>query len=331
MRGKNPIPRWRGFNLPNMFSYHYARDFEEEDFKWISEWGFDFVRIPLNYRLWIDGDDVHKIKEEVLKKIDEVVEWGQKYKIHVCLNFHRAPGYCVNNDLSEKFNLWKDDEALNAFCYHWGIFTKRYRGISSKDLSFNLINEPPNPSERGMSREDHERVIRRTVDHIRNIDPGRFIIIDGISYGNEPLPELSNLLVAQSCRGYLPMGLTHYKASWVGGENWPKPTWPLAWHYGESWDRRRLEEHYDRWASLMEKGIGVHCGEAGAFKYTPHNVVLSWMKDLLEILKERDIGFALWNFKGPFGILDSEREDVEYEDWYGHKLDKKMLNLLQGN
>ncbi|HPU08214.1 MAG TPA: endoglucanase, partial [Candidatus Atribacteria bacterium] len=48
-----------------------------------------------------------------------------------------------------------------------------------------------------------------------------------------------------------------------------------------------------------------------------------------KILSERDIGFALWNFKGPFGILDSEREDVEYEDWQGQKLDRKMLSLLQ--
>ena len=53
-----------------------------------------------------------------------------------------------------------------------------------------------------------------------------------------PFFELSDLAVGQSCRGYLPMGLTHYKASWVGGENWPEPVWPGAWHYGESWDRK---------------------------------------------------------------------------------------------
>lgn len=327
--GKNVIPRWRGFNLPNLFSYYHYKDFEEEDFKWISDWGFDFVRIPLNYRFWIKDDDVYDIKEEFFEKIDKVISWGQKYHIHVCLNFHRGPGYSVNQELKEKFNLWKDEEALNAFCYHWGYFAERYKGISSKDLSFNLINEPPHISDEIMTRADHERVIRKTVDFIRKIDNERLIIIDGISYGNEPLPELSDLKVVQSCRGYLPMGLTHYKASWVGGENWPEPKWPGAWHYGEYWDRGKLEKHYDRWASLMDKGVGVHCGEMGAFKYTPHKVVLSWMRDLLEILKERDIGYALWNFKGPFGILDSEREDVEYEDWYGHKLDREMLRLLQ--
>ena len=41
-----------------------------------------------------------------------------------------------------------------------------------------------------------------------------------------------------------------------------------------------------------------------------------------------DIGFALWNFKGDFGILDSGREDVDYQDWFGHKLDRKLLDLI---
>jgi hypothetical protein len=29
------------------------------------------------------------------------------------------------------------------------------------------------------------------------------------------------------------------------------------------------------------------------------------------------------------GILDSGRTDVKYEDYQGHKLDRKMLDLLQ--
>jgi len=27
-------------------------------------------------------------------------------------------------------------------------------------------------------------------------------------------------------------------------------------------------------------------------------------------------------------VLDSGRSDVAYEDWHGHKLDRKFLNLL---
>jgi hypothetical protein len=32
---------------------------------------------------------------------------------------------------------------------------------------------------------------------------------------------------------------------------------------------------------------------------------------------------------GDFGIFKFGRADVEYEEWYGHKLDKKLLELIQ--
>jgi hypothetical protein len=49
----------------------------------------------------------------------------------------------------------------------------------------------------------------------------------------------------------------------------------------------------------------------------------------MEILRGHNIGYALWNFRGSFGILDSGRKDVEYEDSHGHKLDRKLLALIQ--
>ncbi|RQW09613.1 glycosyl hydrolase family 5, partial [candidate division KSB1 bacterium] len=60
-----------------------------------------------------------------------------------------------------------------------------------------------------------------------------------------------------------------------------------------------------------------------------HHVVLAWFRDVLEILTPHNIGYALWNFRGSFGIVDSGRTDVAYEDWHGHKLDRAFLELLQ--
>jgi endoglucanase len=39
----------------------------------------------------------------------------------------------------------------------------------------------------------------------------------------------------------------------------------------------------------------------------------------------------LWNFRGGFGILDSGRADVAYEDWRGHRLDREYLELLRSH
>jgi endoglucanase len=323
------LPRWRGFNLLDAFTIHSDGNFHEDDLRWIRDWGFDFVRIPACYTLWIEDDDPYKLHEPMLAKIDRLVRLGQEYGLHICLNFHRGPGYSVNPERQEPFSLWKDEAALQAFCFHWETFARRYRGISSKQLSFNLLNEPANENYDGMTRADHERVMRAAYATIQAVDPDRLVILDGVNWGNTPLPELADLPVAQACRAYLPMNVSHYKASWVGGENWPEPTWPGQMNDGEYWDRARLAWHYQAWADLAAQGVGVVCGEGGAFAHTPHQVALAWLRDVLEILKSHNIGFVQWEFRGSFGILDSHRTDVAYEDWYGHPLDRQMLNLLQ--
>lgn len=333
----NPLPRWRGFNLlekfeakePSKSTSFYVRNpsFQELDFQWISDWGFNFVRLPMSYHCWSRPEQWFEIDEAVLEQIDEAIYYGQKYDIHVCLNLHRAPGYCVNPP-AEPLSLWKDSSALEACSYHWHTFSKRYKGIPPSQLSFDLLNEPLKPGEQ-MSRQEHEHVIRRLVEEIRKVDPDRLIIADGLNYGNDPIPELVDLKIHQSCRAYIPMGISHYQASWVNGEKFPAPKWPGGDHYGESWDRNRLASHYQKWAELFEQGVGVHCGEGGCFNKTSHEVFLSWFRDVLEILTGFGIGYALWNFRGSFGLIDSNREDVDYMDWHGHLLDQKLLLLLQ--
>jgi len=322
-KAQTAIPRWRGFNLLDMFTMRSRGDFPEDDFKWIRDLGFNFIRLPMCYRLWIEDSDDYKLHEPMLEKLDRAVDFAGKYGLHVSLNFHRGPGYSVNSEFTEPHNLWKDQVALDAFCFHWQVMAQRYHGISSDKLSFDLINEPPNESDR-MSRADHERVVRAAVSAIRDVSPNRLVIADGLSWGREPMPELTDLRIAQSCRAYEPMFISHYKASWVNSKDYPEPAWP-----GNGWDRKRLEEHYQRWADLAKKGVGVHCGEGGTFNKTPHNVVLAWLRDVLEILTNHGIGLALWNFRGEFGIIDSSRTDVAYEDFHGHKLDRKLLQLLQ--
>jgi endoglucanase len=329
MPAQTALPRWRGFNLLEMFTTRSREPFGEDDFRWIADWGFDFVRLPMCYTLWVHDNDPLRIDSAGFARIDQAVDYGRKCGIHVCLNFHRAPGFSVNREREEPFSLWRDAAALDAFCLHWRTFAQRYQGLPSSEVSFNLVNEPESPSEETMTRADHERVVGAAVGAIREVDPERLIIADGVSWGNDPCPELAGLGIAQSCRAYVPMGVSHYLASWAGGERYPVPTWPGALHGDRPFDRAALEEHYAKWADLARQGVGVHCGEGGAFNRTPHDVVLAWFRDVLEILTGHGIGYALWNFRGSFGILDSGRQDVAYEDWHGHQLDRELLELLR--
>jgi endoglucanase len=324
------LPRWRGFNLTEKCVKRNGGNppFQANDFALISEWGFDFTRLPLSYQCWSDKDDWLKVSadgEKELKHLDEAIKYGTSHGVHVNLNLHRAPGYCVNPP-KEPLDLWKDEKALDASAHQWGMLAKRFQGIPNERLSFDLLNEPANVPD-----ETYIRVVKRLVEAIRAADPQRLIIADGIRWGRDPVQGLASLGIAQSTRGYDPMQITHYKANWVNGsDKWSEPSWPLKRDGKADLDKEFLrKDRIQPWKSLEQKGVGIHVGEWGAFNRTPHKVVVAWMADVLDLWKEAGWGWSLWNLRGGFGVLDSGRSDVQYEDFRGRKLDREMLKLLQ--
>jgi len=339
----NALPRWRGFNLQYLYRTGDRMLKPNEDhFRWISGWGFDFVRIPLNYRNWlqkksapgelIKPEDAFAVDESVLALVDDAVGYAAKHGIHLCLCFHHAPGYRVGKGVREPFILWRDAAAVEAFTFHWELFARRYRGISKDHLSFNLFNEAPWPSD-NFNGAFYRDAITPAVKAIRRISPDRIIIADGAGAGNLCVPELIPLGVHQSVHCYIPGNLSHYRVDWMKDRtDWPEPQWPGALDdAGYRWDRSRLDTFYSPWRDLLAQGVGVHMGETGGSHRTPAPILMGWLADVLGVCSDLKIGFALWDFLGEskFGILDSERTDVAYEDWYGHQLDRKMLELLQ--
>jgi endoglucanase len=345
----NKLPAWKGFNLLDFFSPGKtapALSTKEEHFKWMQDWGFNFIRLPIAYPSYLDIDrnknitaeQVYQISEKGVDQIDKLVNMAHKYGMHVSLNLHRAPGYCVNSGFYEPYNLWKDEAAQKAFYFHWAMWAKRYRNVSGKLISFDLVNEPSTRedmndqhSARGpVPGEIYRKVAQGAAEAIRKENPAHLVIADGNNVGNTVIPEIIDLDIAQSCRGYYPGAISHYKAPWANKDttNLPDPKWPGQ--MGDKYySRQLLEDYYKPWIDLAAKGVGVHCGECGCWNKTPHAVFLAWFADVLDILSSNKIGFAPWNFIGDFGLLDSGRDDVAYEDWHGHKLDRKMLELLR--
>jgi endoglucanase len=319
------LPLWHGFNLLDKFykgDSDVERPFQEDDFRWISEFGFNFVRLPMDYRQWIVNNDWTQFDEQVLREIDLAVDYGKKYNIHVCINFHRAPGYTVASPPEAK-SLWTDAEAQQICAMHWAVFARRYKGIDNRNLSFNLLNEPAD-----VKLDAYEKIVKMLVEAIRTEDPNRLIIADGLKWGRQPCQSLIPLHLAQSTRGYDPFKFTHYKAPWIPeAKNWPIPAWPQI-NDAEKMDRQTLMDNLKPWIEIRKQNVGVIVGEWGVLNQVPHETALRWMEDSLISYKEAQIGWALWNFRGQFGILDSNRKDIQYEDFHGHKLDRKMLDLL---
>ena len=136
-----PSVRWRGFNLLGMFCQTKMENgdkrisgyFPEDRFQWMEEWGFNFARLPLDYRFFVEKGDWMKPVEAQLEKLDEAVRYGKKHGVHVQINLHRAPGYCCNPPQEPK-SLFRDPEPLAAFTNLWSVLAGR-SGISTARLA----------------------------------------------------------------------------------------------------------------------------------------------------------------------------------------------------
>ena len=208
------IPRWRGFNLPG--SPRHGAKYSERDFAWMAGWGFDFARLPLSYWAWSKPkpDEWLKIDETAFAPVDEAVAFGRQYGIHINLNLHRIPGYCVNGRELEPFLLFDSprdsmDRALAAAVHHWRFLAQRYKNIPSPQLSFDLLNEPPWMPDQSR----YVEVVRALVAAIREVSPDRLIVVDGADIGQTPVPGIVDLGLVQSTRGYLPKMVSHYTAT----------------------------------------------------------------------------------------------------------------------
>ena len=329
-----PPVRWRGVNLLGLIhrpgdtnDVRAAGRFEERHFRWLKDWGFNFVRLPMDYRNFVCTNDWTRFRKEGFERVDEAVAFGRKYGIHVQLCLHRAPGYTIfpNGD-PEPADLRTDRRAQEAFCGIWRAFAKRYRDIPNEALSFNPVNEPS-----GFTEVQYARVFGDMLIAVREEDPRRFVMLDGNDVASKPVNRFTNFRsTGQAFRGYTPHAISHYGAWYIQDQPKREPEWPIAEDLVDKrWIFETPEATLAKYADLAKSGYPVMVGEFGCYNAIAHATCLKWMEHCLKLWKERNLGWALWNLNGPFGFIDSGRKDVDYEEFEGHKLDRQMLELLR--
>lgn len=323
---------WTGFNFQWMTSWQEGQEpapADEKALDFLAKHGFNFARLACDYRFWTRNYDYLHPVEPALKYIDGYVEACRQRNIHFSLNMHRVPGYCINRPDIEKHNLWADKEAQDGLVFQWETFARRYLGVPGSVLSFDLINEPPDIGQYGMTRDIHEAIIRRVVGAIRAIDPDRPIVIDGLEGGNVAMPELVDLDLIHSTRGYQPMPVSHQGASWWDGWKGYPAVYPGGDWWGKSWDRATLHKYYAPWREIAAMGKTVHVGEFGCYNQTPNDVALRWLADLFSLWREYGWGWGMWNFTGAFGIVEHGRTGARIELIDGYKVDRELLELMK--
>src|SRR5664279_2266851 len=81
--------------------------------------GFRFLRLPTDYQVWTSGYDYLQPDESVIACIDDVLAACRERGMHLSLNLHRAPGYCITRQELERDDLWHDRSAQDGFVFLW--------------------------------------------------------------------------------------------------------------------------------------------------------------------------------------------------------------------
>ena len=329
---------FKGINLGGWISQYPALDHNHfksfitaADIDRIAGWGFDHVRLPVDYPVIEDDANPGVLKEDGMAYIENCLEWCGKNQLRVILDLHKAPGFAF--DENNKATLFDDTALQDRFINLWRLIARRYAGKLTDNLAFELLNEIVLPDSAPWNA-----LVKKTVAAIREIDPERLIVVGGNYYN--AAGELKNLdllpdkNILYTFHNYLPLALTHQKAPWVPvlakynrTINYPgekavglEKYTDTSTHVFTDEANITFDRDYVRRCMLpavdfsRQTGQPVYCGEFGVYEVAPMAARVNWTRDVMEFLLEHHIGHAIWTYKAlDFGLVDKDGRIVNEE------------------
>jgi hypothetical protein len=318
-----------GFNLGGWLSQssltapHVRSFIIEEDFARISSWGFNSIRLPLDGH-WLFKESGRGWPDP--KQLDFLIQtlhWAKDAKLHVVLDMHETPWHSFAHP--ERMDLCDQPEALHTFARQWQQLARHLKGWDAP-VWYDVLNEPT------ADPENWNRILKVLISAIREEDAERILVLESTGWGSIPLLEplvkvFGGKNIVHSFHFYEPLFVTHQHAPWwkegrpytedvlypgpipkveeyLGRADLPPETRDkLLPHLGKEWDKAALRELLSPLAGLMKDGHILYCGEFGVIDQAPMSTRLNWIRDIVGLLKEMDIGWSYWNYRNlDFGV-----------------------------
>jgi hypothetical protein len=159
----------------------------EDDIRLIQQAGFNTVRVPLHYALFMTGDDPLRFEGPGYRLLDRLVSWCRDAGLKVILDLHAAPGgqTGVNHDDGTGFPLvfyvpkYREQTVLL-----WRHLAERYRSETAV-LGYDLLNEPITPYlDTDYLNPRLEPLYRDIVAAIRAVDPDHPVFLAGAQWSS---------------------------------------------------------------------------------------------------------------------------------------------------
>jgi aryl-phospho-beta-D-glucosidase BglC (GH1 family) len=336
----------RGINASEWFAqsasdYSPARTSrytDAQDIALIARLGFDHVRLSIDpvpleqYPRAADGLNV-----EFLARLDKAVDAMLANGLAVQIDLHPEESY--------KQRLFSGDDGVDRLTMLWRRLAAHYATRDPEKIFFEIMNEP----------EVHDPyrwagIQARLAAAVREAAPRNTLIAAGPNYSDIvdllAIHPLADGNVIYNFHFYDPHEFTHQGAGW--GEAWwsythnipypatessmpdalkqvpdPPSRYKLENYYLDQWNAHRIRLLIDEAAAWAhQNGVPLICNEFGAYReHTDVQSRMNWIHDVRTALEADGIGWAMWDYRGGFGV-------VYKQDNQPARVDQKVVEAL---
>ncbi len=330
-----------GVNLGGWFSQcnyteeRYDNFIKEDDFKVISDWGMDHIRLPIDYELveTADGQPLEKGYERIRK----AAQWCKANKPNMILDLHKTAGYSFDSGHGES-GFFENEQLQERFYKLWENLAAQFKDVfagSDNEICFELLNEVTDQS----YSKKWNTIARTCIERIRKIAPTTKILIG--SYWNNSVASVKDLdapydeNIVYNFHCYEPLLFTHQGAPWVGPKmntdfrfslgssiaDYMKMTMEKVGQVGTGFDKFKPEEtittsYFEKIFEeavrvAEERNVMLYCGEYGVIDRATPEETVEWYKLISTVFNNHGIGRAAWSYRQmDFGLSDARLDAV---------------------
>ena len=306
---------------------HFEEFITEDDIREIKNFGFDHVRVPVDYNVLEDEDG--NIKESGFAYLTNCFNWCEKYDLKMLIDLHECYGYSFDpSKKTDKRKFFYDEALQERFLKLWDEIATRF-----KDKTDRVAFEPLNEVVHYDVKDAWNELLVKYITRMRKIVPNAFIIVGGVCYNSVSCVKYINVPlddhIVYNFHCYEPIIFTHQGAHWLDCmpkdfrigypktiEEYRIASKPLDDEVAGAIFEEGISEIGVQFFEYIfapaikkanEDNIPLYCGEHGVIDLAPKEDALRWIKDIHTAFHKYGIGSALWNYKAKdYGISDAE-------------------------
>jgi aryl-phospho-beta-D-glucosidase BglC (GH1 family) len=308
---------------------------DAQDIALMARLGFDHVRLSIDAgALEQDPRAADGLNADFLARLDRAIDTMLGDGLAVEVDMHPGDAY--------KQQLRSGDDAVERFTALWRKLATHYANRDPERVFFEILNEPEvSDPYRWAGIQAH------VAEAIRQVAPRHTLIATGANYsGMHDLLQLEPLAdgnVIYTFHFYEPHEFTHQGANW--GVAWWSETQSIPYpvpnfasssdlraflhevpdaadrseledYFLDGWDARHIRLVIDEAADWARNHhVPLLCNEFGAYRpYADPVSRANWIRDTRTALEADGIGWAMWDYRGGFGVVikqDSQPAQVD--------------------